>query len=682
MISESGPGKGNGRVVGAGRPLALLFLLLGAALPVRAQTAFVHPGLLQSREDLARMKIAVAAKQEPVFSGYEVFREHPQSQTNYVPHGPFAEIGRNPSVHFGEFDEDANAAFQCAIMWAITGDYACADKARTILHAWTSTLKKVSGRDAVLMAGLGPFKMINAAEILRYTDADWTDADTRQCEQWCRQVIFPALKNFALFANGNWDAAAVKTDLAIGVFCNDRAIFENALRYYVRGAGDGRLTHYIINESGQCQESGRDMPHTQLGLAHLGDCCEIAWHQGLDLYGYADNRLLKGFEYTANYNLGGEVPFTPTLDRTGKYTHQLIAPRGAFRPVYEEIYNHYVNRRGISAPFTQQAAEKIRPEGAGPGADHPGFGTLLFSRGPGQAAELPPVSPGAIVAEGSAKGVKLTWVAAVGATSYTVQRANQSAGPYEVVAHGVSGPAYTDTQVSAGQVFFYTVTASNALGESPGAVETAVSAGLPGSWESVDVGTLAVAGAASFDGSAYTIEGAGSNIGGTNDDCHFAFLPMAGNAAITARVTSQVSSQFSQVGVMMREDRTGGSAQTSLLLAPQPSGNVEAPGWKVSLLIRKSAGALASRPSATPNLSEPYVVNGRLTEPCWLRLERVGDTFTGSISADGQVWTPVGAATVPLRRNLLVGLPACSGTARITTTVVYDHVSIAKPATR
>jgi len=145
----------------------MLFLWLGAVLPMCAQTGFVHPGLLQSREDLARMKIAVAAKQEPIISGYNVFRAHPQSQTNYVPHGPFAEIGRNPNVHFGDYDQDANAACQCAIMWTITGDHAYADKARSIISAWTSTLKKVSGRDAVLMAGLGPFKMINAAGFLR-----------------------------------------------------------------------------------------------------------------------------------------------------------------------------------------------------------------------------------------------------------------------------------------------------------------------------------------------------------------------------------------------------------------------------------------------------------------------------------------------------------------------------------
>jgi hypothetical protein len=37
-------------------------------------------------------------------------------------------------------------------------------------------------------------------------------------------------------------------------------------------------------------------------------------------------------------------------------------------------------RKGLKAPYTRQAAEKIRPEGAAWSADHPGFGTLLFSR--------------------------------------------------------------------------------------------------------------------------------------------------------------------------------------------------------------------------------------------------------------------------------------------------------------
>jgi hypothetical protein len=43
-------------------------------------------------------------------------------------------------------------------------------------------------------------------------------------------------------------------------------------------------------------------------------------------------------------------------------------------------WNHYHNRRGLEMPYTQRVLEKIRPEGAAWTADHPGFGTLLFTR--------------------------------------------------------------------------------------------------------------------------------------------------------------------------------------------------------------------------------------------------------------------------------------------------------------
>ena len=197
-------------------------------------------------------------------------------------------------------------------------------------------------------------------------------------------VFYPVIKDFATFANGNWDTGCIKTMMAIGVFCNDQALYDRAVDYYRSGSGNGRLTHYIINDQGQCQESGRDQTHTQLGLAHLAEACEIAWSQGLDLYGAADNRLLQGFEYTAKYNLGQEVLFAAYRDKTGKYYAQAISSqsRGRLRPIFEMVWNHYENRKGIPAPYTKQAAERLRPEGAAFDADHPGFGTLLFTRRP------------------------------------------------------------------------------------------------------------------------------------------------------------------------------------------------------------------------------------------------------------------------------------------------------------
>lgn len=365
---------------GSGRPASQ-----AATFPA-AGGAFVHPGLLHTRADLDRMRQQVAAGNEPWKSGFEKLRTHDQSRADWKLRGPRETVTRTrapePSTGNAEMVLDACAAYQNAIMWCVTGDEAHARKAVEILNAWGSTLTKINGLDAKLGAGLNGFKLVSAAELMRYTCPAWKKEDIARFERMLKEAVYPTIKDFAPRSNGNWDGACLTTMMAIGVFCNDREIFNRGLDYYRNGEGNGRLTHYIFDDSGQCQESGRDQGHTQLGLGLLAQACEIAWNQGIDLYGEANNRLLKGFEYTARYNLGQDVPFVYHVDTSGQYKHKAIDPkgRGVLRPVYEMVWNHYENRRGIPAPFTRQAAEKIRPEGPAFAADHPGFGTLLFSR--------------------------------------------------------------------------------------------------------------------------------------------------------------------------------------------------------------------------------------------------------------------------------------------------------------
>ena len=348
--------------------------------------AFVHPGLLHTQQDLERLKSQVAAQAQPYLAGYEVFRAHNQSASSYaVRGGGCTELGRNPNVCSGQAETDSNAAYQNALMWAITGERAYAEKAIRILDTWSNNLTKISGADAILAAGIFGFKFVNAAEILRYTDAGWGDAEVARAETMFKDVFYPVIQDFATFANGNWSGACLKTMIGIGVFTNDRAMFERAVDWFSNGPDNGSVLHYVINETGQAQESGRDQTHTQLGLGFLAETAEIAWHQGIDLYGAFDNRLLKGFEYTASYNLGNDVPFQEYTDTTGKYHHTAISmnTRGELRPIFEMVYNHYANRRDVSCPFTQQVVDRIRPEGAAFQADHPGFGTLLFAQAPG-----------------------------------------------------------------------------------------------------------------------------------------------------------------------------------------------------------------------------------------------------------------------------------------------------------
>lgn len=157
------------------------------------------------------------------------------------------------------------------------------------------------------------------------------------------------------------------------------------------GYDNGTIAHYIDGDTGQCQESGRDQQHTVLGLGALSTICEIAWKQGNDLYSAYNNRVLDGYEYTVKYNLGYEVPFEQWTDVTGKYCNWkeisaetksknggVDTERGkCWQPIFYMAYNHYVNRKGLSMPYTEELQETyIEDEYDG---GHPSFGPLLFN---------------------------------------------------------------------------------------------------------------------------------------------------------------------------------------------------------------------------------------------------------------------------------------------------------------
>jgi len=137
---------------------------------------------------------------------------------------------------------------------------------------------------------------------------------------------------------------------------------------------------------GQVQESGRDQGHTMLDIALLGAICQMAWNVGDDLFAYGDNRLLRGAEYAARYNLGKDVPFTAYTN--SDVTQAVISPaaRGDIRPMWELIYNHYAVLKGLPAPNVEAFMRKVRPEGGGGdygpnsgGFDQLGYGSLTFA---------------------------------------------------------------------------------------------------------------------------------------------------------------------------------------------------------------------------------------------------------------------------------------------------------------
>ena len=111
----------------------------------------------------------------------------------------------------------------------MTGKEAHASKAIEILNAWSGTLESISGHDARLLTGMGGIGFCNAAELIRHSEARWETEDQDRFEQMLRKIFYPLVEDFFPSANGNWDASIIQTMLAMGVFLDDRVMFDLSL---------------------------------------------------------------------------------------------------------------------------------------------------------------------------------------------------------------------------------------------------------------------------------------------------------------------------------------------------------------------------------------------------------------------------------------------------------------------
>lgn len=325
---------------------------------------FRHPGISHADEDFQFVRKQIAAGTFPWKESWERFGQSRYADLEYTanPH-PNVERGpsNDPDIGSSEFSSDAVAAYSHALNYALTDNEAHARKSAEIINAWSRTLRTITNHDARLLIGMAGISYCNAAEILKHQWDGWQQDDQDAFEKMLRSIWYPVIQDFYPTANGNWDASMIQTMAAMGVFLDDREMFQRAIDYYRDGKGNGAIGNYF-NDFGQCQETGRDQAHTQMGLEYLANTCVIAWNQGVDLYGELDNRLLLGFEYTAKYNLGFDVPYEPYRSVEGRYHYKRISDnsRGRVRPMYEKIYRHYHGELGLSAPYVLQALQKNR----------------------------------------------------------------------------------------------------------------------------------------------------------------------------------------------------------------------------------------------------------------------------------------------------------------------------------
>ena len=341
---------------------------------------FVHPGQFHNATQLDFARKQIAAKAEPWFGAGEALKKY--ADLNWTSHAQ-----ENWDV-YGTYQSnymrcDPVMAYALALQWAVSGDKRYADKAIEILNSWSSTLKFISNshtdiqpQEAKVSCGWNGSHWANAAEILAHykpngVSSGWAKEDVERFKKFLL-IFYEVIKDFEPGYNGNYDAAMMDTMICIAVFNEDQAMFNRATdhfwgRYQYGGPNKvdhGNLKAYFLASTGQCQETGRDQGHTQQALGNYVSMCQVAWNQGVDLYSAYDNLLLKGFEYTAKYNLGYDVPFE-ALHKVGWADAPDSGPdsnkdnpnkrmRGNLMSVYEAAYQHYVVRKGLSMPYTAE----------------------------------------------------------------------------------------------------------------------------------------------------------------------------------------------------------------------------------------------------------------------------------------------------------------------------------------
>lgn len=399
---RSGEVNGRRATTMAARVLAAALALCGAGCTRAEGTAFVHPGLLHTEQDFARMSAKVKQGAQPWREGWQRLVDNRHASLSWQARPQSVVYRGSDHVHpqnYALLYNDAAAAYALALRWRVSGDKAYADKAVDVLNQWSATLTGIGGStDRFLASGLYGYQLANAGEMLRGY-AGWKPADFARFQHMMLTVFYPMNHDFLVRHNGtridhywaNWDLANMSSMLAIGVLTDRHDIYREAIEYFRHGAGNGSIEHVVWKlydgGIGQLQESGRDQGHSMLDVALLGVFCQMAWNQGDDLFGDEDNRVLKGAEYAARYNLGQDVPYTSYSN--SDVTQPVISPaaRGDARPVWELIYNHYVVLKGLKSPAVEAFAAKVRPEGGGGdygpnsgGFDQLGYGTLTYTR--------------------------------------------------------------------------------------------------------------------------------------------------------------------------------------------------------------------------------------------------------------------------------------------------------------
>lgn len=287
------------------------------------------------------------------------------------------DIGQGGSgVGHKEFTEDGKQAYAQALAYLITKEEQYASNCMNILHDWASKCTAFKGTNAPLEAAWGTASMSRACELVKYMVPNWSKYKAMEdCYvNWVRKMLMPHLlgltEKYKLkwgFYN-NWHTSIIEARLQFALLTDDLESVNLCIEEYKK------ILASYVQDDGFTGETLRDSDHCCFGLAGLVQICELAFHQGVDLYSLRNNILHKCIEFHAELYGTKKVPNS----LGSKFNISQFKLFSWVQPsAWEIARKHYCARKSYTMRNTDALLQNtIRPAGY---ALHWGYCTLTHA---------------------------------------------------------------------------------------------------------------------------------------------------------------------------------------------------------------------------------------------------------------------------------------------------------------
>ncbi len=393
-----------------------------------AQGIFTHPGLMHSEKDFERIREALANNDAQAISAFNVLKNSWIANKNVYDIWGVTEIikrGIAGDENYMNAYRNAAKAYQCALLWKITGEREWANKALYVLNQYSLITKSIGGNsNQSLIPGFIGYQFLNAAELMRDCEY-WAKEDFERFKQWMIDVWFTSAQDFLerrhdtvtregnwYHYHSNWGLGNALFCVSLGVFCDLPDIYNYGMYWIKQGPGNESLyvgtTHpenpdpsqgmcgygwglipwFHQDDRGplgylnQMQESGRDQGHAMAALGLLSYSLQTAFNQGDNAFCNLYNPLIPGdagkmmvagaAEYVAMFNsMNNNIPAEAEIIASIPYKQNWWMAglnwtgQGQYRPIWQLFINHYQNKMGIPMQYCRKMKNKMGIEAGG-----------------------------------------------------------------------------------------------------------------------------------------------------------------------------------------------------------------------------------------------------------------------------------------------------------------------------